>query len=95
MRRMRGRFARSLVLWTLLMLLLAVLLTAQALGSLIGEGQTCFFNSSVSCPSGDDAAVARLTFAFFGVPLVWLVGIALAVLGQAVFRRQRADPARD
>jgi hypothetical protein len=36
---------------------------------------------SVSCPSADDPALARLTFAFFGVPLVWLVGIGLALLG--------------
>jgi hypothetical protein len=81
------------VLWTLLLLVVAVLLVVQAVGSLYGAGQACFFNyPSVPCPSGDDPALVRLTFGFFGVPLVWLVGIGLAVLGHALLRRRRARP---
>ena len=84
---------RGLVLWTLAMAVVAVLLTVQAVGSLYGAGQACFFNyPSVPCPNGDDPALARLTFAFFGVPLVWLVGIGLAVLGRALLRRRSARP---
>ena len=90
MRRMRGRLARGLVLWTLFLLVVAILLTAQAISSLYGAQQACFFNfPAVPCPGGDDPAVARLTFAFFGVPLVWLVGIWLAVLGRVLLRRRR------
>jgi len=93
MRRMRGRLVRGLVLWTLFLLVVAVLLAVQAMGSLYGAQQACFFNyPSVPCPSGDDPAVARLTFAFFGVPLVWLVGIGLAVLGRALLRHRSARP---
>lgn len=93
MRRMRGRLARGLVLWTLILLVVAVLLAVQAIWSLYGAQQACFFHYPlVPCPSGDDPAVARLTFAFFGVPLVWLAGIGLAVLGQALLRRRSAPP---
>ena len=87
MRRMRGRLVRGLVIWTMIMVVVAVLLTVQAIVSLYGAGQACFFNyPSVPCPGGDDPALARLTFAFFGVPLVWLIGIGLAVLGRALLR---------
>jgi hypothetical protein len=87
MRRMRGSLVRGLVLWTLVLVVIAVLLTLQAIWSLYAAQQACWFNyPSVPCPSGDDPALARLTFAFFGVPLVWLIGIGLAVLGRALLR---------
>ena len=93
MRRIRVSLVRGLVLWTLVLVVVAVLLTLQAVGSLYGAQQACFFNyPSVPCPGGDDPALARLTFAFFGVPLVWLVGIGLAVLGHALLRRRSARP---
>jgi hypothetical protein len=95
MRRMRGRLVRGLVIWTMIMVVVAVLLTVQAIVSLYGAQQACWFNyPSVPCPSGDDPALARLTFAFFGVPLVWLVGIGLAVLGRALLHRRSARPDR-
>ena len=87
MRRMRGSLVRGLVLWTLVALVVAVLMAVQAVGSLYAAQQACWFNyPSVPCPGGDDPALARLTFAFFGVPLVWLIGIGLAVLGRALLR---------
>ena len=88
MRRMRGRLARGLVLWTVVLLLVALLLAVQAMWSLYSAQQACFFNyPAVPCPGGDDPAVARLTFAFFGVPLVWLAGIVLVAVGRALLRR--------
>ena len=87
MRRMRGSLVRGLVLWTLLLLAVAVLMALQAVVSLYGAQQACFFNyPSVPCPGGNDPALVRLTFAFFGVPLVWLIGIGLAVLGRTLLR---------
>jgi hypothetical protein len=89
MRRMRGWLGRGLVLWTLFLVVVAVLLAVQAVWSLYGAQQACFFNfPAVPCPGGNDPAVARLTFAFFGVPLVWLGGIVLAVVGRALLRRR-------
>jgi hypothetical protein len=68
---------RGLVAWTLVMIVLGVLLAGQAVWSLLDAQQACFFNyPAVPCPGGDDPAVARLTFAFIVVPLVWAVGLA-------------------
>ena len=90
---MRGRLLRAVLLWTLFMVVVAVLLSVQATGSLIAAGQDCFFNyPALPCPSATDPAITRLTFAFFGVPLVWLAGIGLAVVGRAVRRRRSARP---
>jgi hypothetical protein len=88
MRRIRTSLIRGLVLWTLFMLVVAVLLVLQAAWSLISAGQACFFDSQVPCPTGNDPAVARLTFAFFGVPSIWLAGIALVVVRRALLRRR-------
>jgi hypothetical protein len=93
MRRMRARLARGMVLWTLLLLAIAVVLVVQALWSLYSSQQTCFFGyPAAPCPDGRDPAVARLTLAFFGVPLVWLVGIGLAVLARPFRRRRSRSP---
>ncbi len=81
------------MLWTLVLLLLAAALAAQAAWSLIGAQQACFFNyPAVPCPGGDDPAVARLTFAFFGVPLVWLAGLAINPVWRILTRRRRPQP---
>ena len=75
------------------MLVLAVLLSVQATGSLIFAGQDCFFGyPAVPCPSGQDPALIRLTIAFFGVPLVWLIGIGAAIAWRAVRRRRSIEP---
>ena len=88
MGRLRSRWVRGLVLWTLALLVVAVLVAVQAMVSLDDAQQACFFGfPSVPCPAGDDPRVAQLTFAFFGIPLVWLVGLGLAALVWAVRRR--------
>jgi hypothetical protein len=87
---MRGGLALGLALWTLILLVVAVLLAAQAIWSIYDAQQACFFNyPSVPCPSGDDPAFVRLRLAFFGVPGIWLAGIGLAVPGNALLRRRR------
>ena len=93
MRWIRVSLVRGLVIWTLVAIVVAVLMAVQAVGSLYAAQQACFLNyPSVPCPGGDDPALARLTFAFFGVPLVWLIGIGLAVLGRAMLRRWSGRP---
>ncbi len=89
MSRMRWTFVRSVLLWTLMLLAIGVLLAAQAAWSLYHAQQVCFFNyPRVPCPGADDPAVARLTFAFIGVPLIWLGGIAIAAVAR-IHRRRR------
>jgi hypothetical protein len=86
----RRTLVRTLVAWTLGMLLIGVLLAVQALWSLHNAQQACFFDyPAVPCPGGDDPAVARLTLAFFGVPLVWVVGIVVAALALRMRRHAR------
>jgi hypothetical protein len=90
MRRLRSRAARAIVLWTLLVLVAAILLSVQATGSLIFAGQDCFFSyPAVPCPSASDPALVRLTFVFFGLPLIWLLGIGLAVAWRVLRGRGR------
>ena len=81
--------------WTVLMLVVAIVMAVQAAASLVDGQEACFFGyPAVACPSSDDPAVARLTFAFVGVPAIWLVGIGVAVLSSAWSRRRRAPDRR-
>ena len=78
------------MLWTLLVVIIGILLAVQATGSLIFADQDCFMNyPAVPCPSPGDPAIVRLTFVFFGLPLVWLVGIGLALAWRALRARIR------
>jgi hypothetical protein len=89
--RRRGML-RVLVAWTLVALVIGIGVAIQAMSSLNDGQQACFFNyPAVPCPGNDDPAIARLTFAFFGVPLVWLLGIGLVALGSALQHRRAAS----
>lgn len=69
------------MVWTLALFAVAVLLAIQAMASLYDAQQECFFHfPAVPCPGADDPSVARLTFAFIGVPAVWLLGTGLVVV---------------
>jgi hypothetical protein len=93
MGRLRSRWVRGLALWTAVMLAVGVLVAVQAIASLNDAQQECFFKfPQVPCPGGDDPRVAQLTFAFFGVPLTWLVGIVLGALMSALKRRGADGP---
>jgi hypothetical protein len=86
-----GRRLRVALVWTVLMVAIAGVLAAQAMSSLYDAQQACFFDyPSVPCPASDDPAVARLTFSFVGVPLIWLVGIGLMLLAWEWQRRRGA-----
>jgi hypothetical protein len=78
------------VLWTLVLLVVAIGLAVFAAASLVDAQQGCFIGyPSVACPDGQDWRVGLLTFAFLGVPLIWLVGSVVAIAGRAVSRMQR------
>jgi hypothetical protein len=85
---LRSRWVRGLVLWTLALLAVAVLLVIQAIASLYDAQQACFFQyPSTPCPGSDDPRIGQITFAFFGIPLAWILGIGLAALVRALARR--------
>ena len=87
---MRSRWARGVVLWTFALVVVAVVLAAIAVTSLLDAQQRCFFEyPSVACPDGQDWRVGLLTFAFFGVPVIWLVGAVVAIVGRLVAKRWR------
>jgi len=66
----------------------AVLIAVQAMVSLYDAQQACFFQfPSVPCPSGDDPSVGRLTFAFIGMPTIWLAGIGITAVEWGLKRR--------
>jgi hypothetical protein len=88
----RSRLVRIVVLWTVFMLAVAIVLAAEAMMSLINAEQACFVNfPATPCPSSDDPAVVRLTLAFIGVPLGWLIGLGVGGLAWALVRRQTAS----
>lgn len=81
---------RRLVLWSVACLALAVILAVGSVLSLIDAQQACFFGYPfVACPDGQDWRVGLLTFAFFGVPLIWFTGVVVAIIGRAVASRKR------
>ncbi len=86
MGRRRNRWVRWMVVWTLASISVAVFVAVQAMASLADAWQACFYQS-VPCPPGDEPSVWRLTFAFFGVPAIWLAGIVIAAVGGALKRR--------
>ena len=90
MRPLRSRWARGVLLWTLGLAVVAIALAGVAVASLVDAQQRCFIEyAAVACPDGQDWRVGLLTFAFFGVPLIWLIGVLLAIVGRAVANRQR------
>ena len=90
MRPLRSQWARALVIWSVALLVLAIILAIGAVLSLIDAQQACFFSyPSVACPDGQDWRVGLLTFAFFGVPVIWFTGLVVAIVGRAVANRKR------
>lgn len=84
---------KTLARWTLLALVLGIVVAVQAAWSLNNAQQACFFNyPAVPCPDRDAPAVGRLTFAFLGVPLIWLAGLGFAIAWRGLARRKRHEP---
>lgn len=96
MRRTRSRLVRIVVLWTVCLLVVAIVLAAEAAMSLNAAQQACFVNfPATPCPGSDDPAVVRLTVAFFGVPLGWLIGLGIVGLAWSLIRRQASRQGGD
>ena len=82
----------GVLLWTVLMLAATVALAVIALASLANAQQACFFGAgSVPCPDGQDWRVRLFTFALFGVPAIWLIGVGVAIAGWVLVSRRRGS----
>jgi hypothetical protein len=91
----RSRLVRIVVLWTLFMLAIAIVLAAEAVMSINKAEQACFVNfPATPCPSSHDPAVVRLTLAFIGVPVGWLIGLGVVGLAWSLIRRQASRQGR-
>jgi hypothetical protein len=92
MRLLRSPWTRALLVWTVVLLAAAILVALDAMIGLYRADQACFFQYPVvPCPQAGDPLLFRLDFAFFGIPLIWLVGVLLGVVGRALARRSRTD----
>ena len=92
MRLLRSPWTRAFLLWTVLLVAAAVLLALGAVIGLLRADQACYFGYPVvPCPGTGDPLVVQLDFAFFGIPLIWLAGVVLGVVGRTLARRRRTD----
>lgn len=87
MRRLRSPWARGLLVWSVVLGIVAVAVTAAVSYDLIRAQDACYFQTA-RCPTGDDPRVVRLTLVFLGFPLVWLIGLAVGIVGWARERRR-------
>lgn len=87
-----NRFGCAIAGWTIGLVLLALIVAAEAIYSLYRADQACFFEyPNVPCPTIGDPAFIRLEFVFFGIPLIWFVGIAAAFVARALRHRKDGD----
>lgn len=90
MRTSRSWWSRGVLLWTLALLIVAIVIAVYAIAGLMDAQQVCFMSfPSVACPDGQDWRVGLLNFVFFGIPLIWLTGVVLAVAGRAAAKGRR------
>jgi len=79
---------RAILVWTACLVLLAVIVAAEAIWSLYRADQACFVDyPNTPCPAVGDPALTRLTFAFVGIPLIWFVGTSAAYVARGLRHR--------
>jgi hypothetical protein len=86
-RRARWRAARPAIAWTFGTFAVALVIAIAATTSLAEAQQACGAALGMACPDVRDPRVAWLLFAFFGVPLVWLLGLLLLAVHARSGRR--------
>jgi hypothetical protein len=89
MRRMRSPWTRAFLIWTAMFLVGMILLALDASAGLISADQACFVQTA-PCPDASHPRVIELQFALLGMPLIWVVGLVVGVVGRAVAERRSA-----
>jgi hypothetical protein len=90
-RLIRSPWTRAFLVWTIALAVAAILLAIVAVMGLLRADDACFFQVG-PCPEIGDANHVRLAIAFFGIPLIWLVGVLVGALAHVLARRRRATP---
>ena len=85
MRRLRSPWTRAFLVWTVVLVVVATLLAISAVGGFLGSAGDCWFQTG-PCAQAGDANFARLEFAVFGIPLIWLVGVVVGIVARRVWR---------
>jgi len=88
MRRMRSRWTRAFLIWTVGFVVATVVIAFDASAGLYGAQQACFFQTAPS-PDAAHPKLVQLQFAFLGMPLIWVVGIVLGIGARMVEGRRR------
>ena len=91
MRLIHSPWARAFLVWTLVLAVAAILLALVAVIGLLRADDACFFQVG-PCPEFGDVNHVRLAIAFFGIPLLWLVGVLFGAVARVLVRRSRATP---
>lgn len=87
MRRLRSPWARGLLVGSVVLGVVAVAVTVVVSYELLRAQDACYFQTA-PCPTSDDPRVVRLTLAFLGFPLIWLIGLGVGILGWERERRR-------
>ena len=91
MKLLRSPWTRAFLAWTIVLTVAAILLALDAVIGLLRADDACFFQVG-PCPEFGDANHVRLALAFFGIPLIWLVGVLVGAVAHVLARRRRATP---
>ena len=90
MRMLRSPWTRAFLVWTVMLLAAATLVALVAVIGLLRADDRCYFQIG-PCPQAGDPDLVKLDFAVFGIPLIWLAGVLLGVVGRALAGRSRTD----
>lgn len=81
---------RGLIVWSLVMLVVAIVVAVDAMAALYDAQQACFFTGTPeTCPEPGDPKEIQLAVAFVGIPLVWAIGLVIGIAGRAISERNR------
>jgi hypothetical protein len=90
MHELKSPWTRAFLVWTIVALVAAIVVAVDAVIGLLRSADACFFQTG-PCSQAGDPDVIQLQVAFFGIPLVWLLGVLVGAVGRAIAGRSRTD----
>ena len=90
MARLRSRWSRAFLAWTVVLALVVAILFVVAVIGFLRAADACYFQTG-PCAEEGDADLIMLRVAVFAVPLLWLVGVLVGAVARAIGRRGRQE----